>query len=193
MTSHARAYECAACAEGCHRDGCLLPTCSWCGGDSSWPPAREAWPGGDASRNAPEPSPRGSRKKIGKTPRLKGEVAISEVERLFPDAKVQQAQDRYDMWHGEQAQHALHWQVDDGKPGVTRKLVVAQGVVPKALYQVPWDGSSKGTSLWEHEFVEGKEPIRAIDPETNVTLELPTNPKAVADSFLREGGPGSDY
>lgn len=134
-------------------------------------------------KNAPTASKGG---KLGPRPRVSGSADLSQIEDAFAPADVKRAQKRYRMFHGVDADQATVFRVDDGKPGVTRHLVVGLGETPQTSYQVPWDGSTKEDHVWVHDHPDDNRPLKVIDPKTNVVSDLPTHPRARVDDFFRD-------
>jgi len=61
-------------------------------------------------------------------------------------------------------------EIDDGKPGVTRKVVAGLGIAPETHYYTKMKGSNKNGYLWVHKNGEqgGKKPYLVLDPETGI-------------------------
>lgn len=111
--------------------------------------------------------------------RVVGEATIEEAVRVHGAKKVANAQKRAKKFHGREAERAVVVRVPDGKKKVTKKLVVAMGLVPETVYQVPGEwGSSKGDHVYQHDHPATKPPIKVLDPETNLTMDLPQHPDA---------------
>jgi hypothetical protein len=113
----------------------------------------------------------GKRGKPGKNP----VVGWVDAKQAAGHPLLAKAQKEHQAFHGRRAKKLLVVRVDDGKPGVTQKLVVGLGMVPETVYSVPQEwGSSKGPHTYVHDHPAGKEPIEVKDPETGLTMKLPT-------------------
>jgi len=89
-------------------------------------------------------------------------------------------------FHNEEPTVAKVVRVPDGKPGVTRKVVVALGYVPETHYFVPEDWkSSKNGPHYVHPHPEGGEPLEVLDPETGLTSKIP-GPKTRVTDWWRD-------
>lgn len=93
---------------------------------------------------------------------------------------AEKAAKRYKKFHGHNPTHATVVQIDDGKKGVTRKVVVALGTVPETHYQVPWKSNKEGY-YWVHPHPKGDEPLEVLDPDTELTFKIPGSRTKVTD------------
>jgi hypothetical protein len=123
----------------------------------------------------------------GRMDRLKGETTVEEIRHL-PGFK--KALKKHFEFHDEQPDGVLVIDVG-GPPG--RKVVTGLGEVPSTHYTVPWKsqknrGDQFGNEreeplppdqsvLWEHEHLTNAPPIEVWDPETGLTMKVPTSKK----------------
>jgi len=175
----------------------FYPTCPGCGGQThaQHEPCYSCKQAGHASPQAAANPRRRKRKNPTATDTFDGarldeeRVALDEAAQLpHYDAAVR----RYEEFHGAAPTDARVIRVDDGKRGVTRKVVTALGEVPETHYRTPWrsqkatgddfsdwerkfgKSKKKGLVHWVHHHLEGGMPLEVLDPETGLTIKLPT-------------------
>lgn len=112
-----------------------------------------------------------------KTPR-KQNPAIEDV----PGFKKAAA--KYRKFHGENPTRFRSVRVDDGKQGLTRKVVVEMGEQPEIHYMVEHGKASNKEGVhWVHKTGhKGKgKPLLVLDPDTGLMLTIPTGKTRVND------------
>lgn len=102
------------------------------------------------------------------TPAKQKKLTLDDVQNAPGFEKAKKA---FKKFHEQDPHGAVVMRFDDGKPGVTRKVVVALGQVPETHYVTPWESNKKGY-YWVHKHPKKGMPLEVLDPETGLTSKI---------------------